>query len=120
MLFFRGGTQVARGHYWAPTNGSWIDGRSEHLLPGSQHTIYVRIHPVAMFLLAPVIGLAFVVTLPMIAVAAVVTAAVTRIAREVAQSVSALAYFEWRPNEAYLAGKRRKDPKQDSGDEGSH
>jgi hypothetical protein len=73
-----------------------------------------------MFLLAPVIGLAFVVTLPMIAAAAAITAVITRIAQEVAQSVSTLAYFEWRPNEAYLAGKRRKDPPQDSGEEEAH
>ena len=120
MLFFRGGTHVVRGHYWAPKNGSWIDGRSEDRLPGGRDTVYLRIHPVAMFLLAPVIGLAFVVTLPMVAGFAVVTVVVTRIAREVAQSVSNLAYFEWRPNEAYLAGKRGKDVRQDNGDAASH
>jgi hypothetical protein len=90
------------------------------LLPGTQDTVYLRIHPVAMFFLAPVIGLVFVVTLPMIAVFAAATAVVTRIARVVAQSVSNLAYFEWRPNEAYLAGKRGKDARQDSGGEESH
>ncbi|MGD2063288.1 MAG: hypothetical protein PVF51_06865 [Nitrospirota bacterium] len=114
MLFLRGGSQIASGHYWAPADGSWVDGRKEQLLPGTADTLYLRVHPVAMFLLAPVIGLVFFLTLPAITILVAVAVVIARIAREVVQSVSRLAYFEWRPNEAYLAGKSRKDKRQGS------
>jgi len=124
MLFFRGGNHVNKGHYWSPATGAWIDGRSETLLPGAPDTVYLRLHPAAMFVLAPAIGLAFVLILPCIAVVAVASAIVTRIARALADSVSTLAYFEWRPNEAYLAGKGKSESKKDNentnGDAGSH
>ena len=122
MLFFRGGNHVTKGHYWSPANGTWIHGRRETRLPGAPDTVYLRLHPAAMFVLAPVIGLAFVVTLPCIAVVAVASAILTRIARALADSVSTLAYFEWRPNEAYLAGKGKgdKDGGKANGGAGSH
>jgi len=122
MLFFRGGNHVTKGHYWSPATGTWIAGRGETLLPGAPDTVYLRLHPAAMFVLAPAIGLAFVLTLPGLAVVAAAGALVTRIARALADSVSTLAYFEWRPNEAYLAGKgkRDKDDGKPDGDAGSH
>jgi hypothetical protein len=108
MLIYRGGTDVTRGHYWAPTDGSWIDGRCDHRLPGEPTTVYLRLHPVAMALLGPVIGLVFFLTLPVTTVVLGVSAILTRIARQVCCAVGTVAYFEWRPDEAYLGGKRKK------------
>jgi hypothetical protein len=73
-----------------------------------------------MFLLAPAIGLAYFLTLPLIAIVFAAAAVLTRIARELAHSLGALAYFEWRPNEAYLAGKGRKDKGQGTNPKESH
>jgi len=120
MLLYRGATHVNSGHYWTPSNGSWIDGRCEHRLPGGHDTVYLRVHPVAMFVFAPVIGLVFFLTLPLATVVVAAAAVLIRIARAFAQAVSSLAYFEWRPNEAYLAGKRGHDTAHGNGHENSH
>ena len=120
MLLYRGGTHVNSGHYWTPSNGEWVDGRSECRLPGGCDTVYLRLHPVAMFLLAPVVGLVFFLTLPAATVVLAAAAVLGRIGRAVAQTVSSLAYFEWRPNEAYLAGKSRQNPAQGDRHQDSH
>jgi hypothetical protein len=120
MLLYRGGTHVNSGHYWTPSNGSWIDGRCESRLPGGRDTVYLRLHPIAMFLLAPVVGLAFFLTLPLTVVVLTAAAVLVRIGRAFAQAVSSLAYFEWRPNEAYLAGKRRRNPAHGNDYQESH
>ena len=120
MLLYRGGTHVNSGHYWTPSNGEWVDGRSECRLPGGCDTVYLRLHPVAMFLLAPVVGLAFFLTLPLTTVVLAAAAVLLRIGRAFAQAVSSLAYFEWRPNEAYLAGKHRHHAGRGNGQQDSH
>ena len=120
MLFYRGGTHVNRGHYWTPSDGSWIDGRREHRLPGGRDTVYLRLHPIGMFVCAPVIGLVFFLTLPAITVVFATAGVLIQIARPFAQAVSSLAYFEWRPNEAYLAGTSRHHAGHTNGPQESH
>lgn len=113
MLIYRGGCQVEKGRYWAVTNGSWIDGAEAKALPGDRKTIYLRISPGLMFILGPVIGLLYFLVLPIAAVAFAIIAIGKKVWQVVSNSVSKAAYFEWRPNEAYLAGKKEKGGKKE-------
>jgi len=57
---------------------------------------------------APFIGLAYIVMLPVGFFAALVIGAVNLAMKGAASLVGKSATFEWRPVEAYLAGKKRK------------
>jgi hypothetical protein len=57
---------------------------------------------------APFIGLAYIVMLPVGFFAALVIGAVNLAMKGAASIVGKSATFEWRPVEAYLAGKKRK------------
>ncbi len=58
---------------------------------------------------APFIGLAYAIALPFVFAYAVGTAALSGVLSLAGRSVS----FGWRPTEAYLAGKKKKEKKQD-------
>jgi len=118
MLIYRGGKEVEKGRYWAVTNGSWINGGETKILPGGDRTIYLRIAPGLMFILAPIIGLLYFLLLPAAAIVFAVVAVGRKGWQVLANSVSKAAYFEWRPNEAYLAGKKEKDEKKREGEAG--
>jgi hypothetical protein len=59
-------------------------------------------------LLGPIAGLLYVVCLPFVAIAAVIVLVARKAAVSVAGLVKNLAYFGWRPLEAYLSGKKKK------------
>jgi hypothetical protein len=58
---------------------------------------------------APFIGLAYIVMLPVGFFAALAVGAVNLALKAAASIVGKSATFEWRPVEAYLAGKKRKE-----------
>ncbi len=60
-------------------------------------------------LLAPVVGLGYVICLPFISVSAIVGMIGGKALGRGWNLVRTLAYFEWRPSEAYLAGKKKKE-----------
>jgi hypothetical protein len=60
---------------------------------------------------APFIGLAYVVMLPVGFFAALGIGAVNLAMKGIASVAGKSATFEWRPMEAYLAGKKKKDAK---------
>jgi len=60
-------------------------------------------------LLGPVVGLAYVICLPFISVGAVIVMIGGKALDKVWNLVRSLAYFEWKPSEAYLAGKKKKE-----------
>ena len=60
-------------------------------------------------LLGPVVGLGYVIFLPFISVAAVIVMIGGKALSKVWNLVTTLAYFEWKPSEAYLAGKKKKE-----------
>jgi hypothetical protein len=70
----------------------------------------------ARFLLAPIVGLLFVVLLPFIGLAMLVQAvarALTRRAREGARDLAATVAPGWRPGEAHLTGRPPASPPGD-------
>ncbi len=60
---------------------------------------------------APFVGLAYIVMLPVGFFAALAVGAVNLGMKAVASVAGKSATFEWRPMEAYLAGKKKKDEK---------
>ena len=60
-------------------------------------------------LLGPVVGLAYVICLPFISVGAIIVMIGGKALDKVWNLVRSLAYFEWKPSEAYLAGKKKKE-----------
>lgn len=60
---------------------------------------------------APFIGLAYIVMLPVGFFAVLGIGAVNLVMKGVASFAGKSATFEWRPMEAYLAGKKKKDEK---------
>ena len=60
---------------------------------------------------APFVGLAYIVMLPVGFFAALAVGAVNLGVKAVASVAGKSATFEWRPMEAYLAGKKKKDAK---------
>ena len=59
-------------------------------------------------LLGPVVGFLYVIFLPFIAVAAIIVMTGGKALGKLWDIARSLAYFEWRPSEAYLAGKKKK------------
>ena len=63
-------------------------------------------------LLGPVVGFFYVIFLPFISVAAIIVMIGGKALGKLWNIARSLAYFEWRPSEAYLGGKKKK--KKDS------
>ncbi len=66
---------------------------------------------------APFIGLAYVVMLPIAFFVALAAAAVNLAVRGAAHLAGKSATFQWRPVEAYLAGRKRKKEKKEKSSE---
>jgi hypothetical protein len=66
---------------------------------------------VIALILGPIIGLAYVVFLPFVSVAALIFMIGKKLFGAIWSLLKSLVYFEWRPSEAYLAGKKKKKEK---------
>ena len=60
-------------------------------------------------LLGPVVGLGYVIVLPFISVAAIIVMIGGKTLGKVWNIARGLAFLGWRPSEAYLAGKKKKE-----------
>jgi len=69
---------------------------------------------VLLLLLGPFIGLAYVIALPFISIAAMAAMIVKKVLGGVFNLLGNLVSFNWRPGEAYLGGKKKKDTKKEN------
>ena len=60
-------------------------------------------------LLGPVVGLIYVIFLPFISLAAIIVMVGGKTLGKLWNIARNLTYFGWRPSEAYLAGKKKKE-----------
>ncbi len=68
----------------------------------------------AMLLLAaPFVGLAYVIALPFVAIATMAALVAKKAATGIFNLLGNLVEFGWRPGEAYLGGKKKKNGKKD-------
>jgi hypothetical protein len=104
-----GGHTVKAGTYWNMTNGSRVQMDQEGVLPGNGKTRYIKAPVAVMLMAAPVIGLVFAVFLPFIGIVMTLSLIGKKLVDGVASAAAGSMSFGWRPIEAYLAGKKRKN-----------
>jgi len=107
MFLYKGEQKVGKGTYWDLYTGHRVDVDHEAFLPGDRKTAYLRISPIIMLLLAPFLGLLYYIFFPVATVLIACMLMVQKVLRSVWGGVRRLSYFEWRPSEAYLSGKKR-------------
>jgi hypothetical protein len=102
-----GGDSVGIGNYWNFSTGERVHMENEGVLPGGKTERYYKVHPAAILIAAPVLGLAYAIFLPFIGLAMLASVLFKKLFGGLAASAYRSAAFSWQPSEAYLAGKRR-------------
>ena len=105
----KGGHTVAAGTYWNLADGSRVDIEQEGVLPGNRNETYLKAPAAAAIAAGPVIGLIFAVFLPFIGIAMTLGLIGRKLGEGVASAAAGSMSFGWRPIEAYLAGRKRKN-----------
>ena len=108
MLVYRGGQEVEEGTYWNVADGCRIDAGDSERLPGGAGTVYLRMAPAVMLVVGPVTGMVYFLLLPVLTLGVVIQAVARRLWTGLSGLVGHLAYFEWRPTESYLGGRKRR------------
>ncbi len=112
MLKHRGEERAGKGTYWNFSTGERIHLTGEGVLPGSKETTYYKLSPLTILLLGPIFGLAYAAFMPFIGIAMVTKVVGEKVFNGVARVVGNTISFGWRPSEAYLEGKRKKEEKE--------
>jgi hypothetical protein len=109
MTTFNGNQQVQSGYYFSTnTLGVEVIGEAGGRLPGAASTRYVSVPFPALFVIIPVVGLAFLIFLPLIGFGLIGYALVRRITGHVAKEATAFAATVAPPQAtgaAYLGGR---------------
>jgi len=103
----KGGQTVPKGNYWNIANGDRVRASGEMVLPGTDRATYVRVHPLLVVMVAPLLGLAYAAFLPFIGMAMLVVTIGRKLGSVVLDSAAKSATFTWQPSEAYLAHKKK-------------
>jgi hypothetical protein len=109
MTSYNGNSKVKRGYYFSTnTLGVEVIGEDGGTLPGPSTTRYVSVPFPLLFVVVPVVGLAFLIFLPLIGFALFAWAIVQRITGHVSREAGALAATVAPPQAtgaAYLGGR---------------
>ena len=107
-MLYKGGHKVEAGTYWDTSTGERVEVEQVQVLPGNDHTIYIKAKSGLVLLAGPILGLAFAIFLPFIGIAMTLGQVGRKVSDSAvghaAQSVS----FGWRPIEAYLTGRKNR------------
>jgi len=121
MVKYNGGHTAKSGFYW--NTRTWAITMLERqggVLPGGAEDRYVRIPVLAMLIVAPFMGAAYVMFLPFIGIAMVADFVARRLGRGVMTGALAMAAAvspQWRPGEAYLAKDEKDEDEKTDADE---
>ena len=111
MATREGGMAVRTGFYWNLRNWQLLTvPKQGGLLPGGLDDRYVRVPVLLMLLVAPLMGALYVMFLPFIGFAMLASFVARKSAVAVKAGfigVMATISPQWRPGEAYLAGKKK-------------
>jgi len=118
-MLTKGGQRVKAGTYWNLANGNRVQMEEEGVLAGDAKTRYIKAPAVVMLAAAPVLGLLFAVFLPFIGIAMTVTLVGRKLAEGAASAAAGSMSFGWRPVEAYLAGRKKKEDRAKKADKGA-
>jgi hypothetical protein len=115
MTMIEAGTRVKKGYYFSANSWSLqpmpTDGEQ---LPGARGEKFLHVPLLAAFVLAPLMGAAFLMFLPFIGFYLAAHAAVRPVARlftHSAKEIAATMQPGWQPGEAHLTGKRAEGEK---------
>ena len=112
-MLTKGGTNVKAGTYWNVENGERVDMVLQGVLPGSRRAVYIKAPGAAVLALGPVLGLIFAVFLPFIGIIMTAGLLCRKAAEGLASAAAGSVSFGWRPIEAYLAGRKRRQAAQE-------
>ena len=121
MTTFSGNQQVKSGYYFS-TNTLSVEviGEEGGRLPGAATTRYVSVPFPALFLIIPVVGLAFLIFLPLVGFGLIGYALVQRVTGHVAKEATAFAATVAPPQAtgaAYLGGREAEKKNEKVGPE---
>jgi hypothetical protein len=109
MMKFTGGQAVGIGAYRETSTGRLVEMKRAGILPGDGESTYSRIPFVFLFLYVIFSGGLYIVLLPVTIIATSLYLLGARIFGGVLGQLRTSVSFGWRPTEAYLAGKNRKE-----------
>ena len=112
----RGGEEVGKGNYWNFSTGERVSQDKDGILPGDTDTIYYKATPALILAAGPVLGLIYAAFLPFIGIAMVMRLAFSKLFSGRGEGLTKVAIFNWRPKEAYLAGRRHAKKRQEKTD----
>lgn len=99
---------VLKGTYWNIANGHRVEVAEYDVLPGAGNTRYVRMPTAVVLAAGPFIGLLFAAFLPFIGIAMTIMLAGRKLIEGIVHVAVKSTSFGWRPIEAYLDGKNRR------------
>jgi hypothetical protein len=108
MLKHRGEEKAGKGTYWNFSTGERIRLTGDGVLPGPATTTYYRLSPLTILLLGPIFGLAYFVFMPFIGIVVITKIVGQEVLNGAVRVVGDTISMGWRPNEAYLEGKKEK------------
>ena len=113
MTTYRGNQKVQSGYYFSTnTLGVEVIGEGGGTLPGASTTRYLSVPFPALFVIAPVVGLAFLIFLPLIGFVLLAVALGKRVTGHVSREAGALAATVAPPHAtgaAYLGGREGEE-----------
>ena len=107
MHTYTGGNKVGTGTYWDLASGLRIDVSGEAVLAGAGTSKYVRMSPGVVLIAGPVTGLLYAILMPLIGIATVAALSVRMVLGSLYRPAAKNVSFGWRPNNAYLSGKKK-------------
>jgi hypothetical protein len=109
MQRFIGGQEVGMGAYWESKTRRLVELKRAGILPGNREATYKRVPFALLFLYVVFSGGVYIVLLPVTIIATSFYLLGRRIFGGVLDQLRTSVSFGWRPTEAYLAGKNRKE-----------
>ncbi len=119
MFMTKGGTVVEKGLYWNPLDGQRIALTEEGLLPGDESRSYLKMSPLGLLVIAPLLGMMYVIFLPLFGIGVFLVSWLVPIISTFAQvAITGVklnsrvngrsALFSWNPSKAYFSGRRKQ------------
>src|SRR5574341_133788 len=65
MFMTKGGMVVEKGLYWNPMDGQRVALTEEGILPGDEGRSYLKMSPLGLLVIAPLLGMMYVIFLPL-------------------------------------------------------
>lgn len=111
MQKISGGNLVGEGTYWNLKSGRLVELKSEGILPAEQNAVYYKVPFLLLFFWGIFSGALYIVCLPVTIIATSLYFLGRRVFGGAFGQVRTSISFGWRPTEAYLAGKNKKEKK---------